>query len=52
MAANAPIKLADVQPYLNSADAAGVVASHYGEPASLAKLQVAQAEAGEMQAGF
>jgi hypothetical protein len=52
MAAQSTIKLAQVQPYLDSAEATRVVASHYGEPASLARLQVAQAETGAMQAGF
>jgi hypothetical protein len=52
MAAQSTIKLAQVRPYLDSAEAARVVASHYGEPASLARLQVAQAETGAMQSGF
>ncbi len=52
MAAHSTIKLADVQAYLDSNEAARVVASHYGEPALLARMQVAQAEAGAARAGF
>jgi hypothetical protein len=52
MAGHATIKLAAVQPYLNGAEAARVVATHYNEPVSAAEVQVAQAEQTEMQAGF
>jgi hypothetical protein len=52
MAAHCTIKLAQVRPYVNSAQAAQMVASHYGEPAQMARLQVARAEAGETLAGF
>jgi hypothetical protein len=41
-----------VRPYLNESKAAATVASHYGEPVTLARVQVALAERAEMQAGF
>jgi hypothetical protein len=52
MASESSIKLAEVQPYLNSSRAAKMVADHYSEPVLLAQIQVAQAEQGEIQAGF
>ena len=52
MAAGASIKLAVVRPYLNGAEAAGMVAEHYGEPVALARVQIATAEQNEMAAGF
>jgi hypothetical protein len=52
MAAQATVKLAEVRPYLNGAQAAGIVAGHYGEPVAIARMQVAQVEQGEMSAGF
>lgn len=52
MAAASGVKLAAVQPYLNSARAAQIVAAHYGEPLSQARAQIAQAEQAEMQAGL
>ena len=52
MAAASGVKLAAVQPYLNSARAAEIVAAHYGEPMSQARAQIAQAEQAEMQAGL
>ncbi len=52
MAAGATVKLAAVQSYLNGAEAAGMVAEHYGEPVALARLQMEQAEAGAVRAGF
>ncbi len=52
MAAHSTIKLAAVQAYLNNASTAQAVASHYAEPVATARLQVAHAEAAEMQAGF
>lgn len=52
MAADSTIKLATVQPYLNETRAAAMVAGHYGEPVAAARIQVAQAEQSEMQAGF
>jgi hypothetical protein len=52
MAAGSTIKLATVQPYMNEGKAAEMVAGHYGEPVELARMQVAQVEHNEMQAGF
>jgi len=52
MAQESTIKLAAVRPYLNEENAAEIVASHYGEPVALARVQVAQVERGAMQAGF
>jgi len=52
MAAQSTIKLATVRPYMNEGRAAEVVARHYGELVALARMQVAQAELNEMQAGF
>lgn len=52
MAAQATIKLAAVQPYIDSAEAARMVAAHYDEPVTVAEAQVAQAEQNAMQAGF
>jgi hypothetical protein len=52
MAAQASIKLGTVAPYLNAAGAAGVVASHYGEPVAAARVQVAMAVEREAAAGF
>jgi cytochrome bd-type quinol oxidase subunit 1 len=52
MASQSTVKLAAVEPYLNNAKAAEIVAEHYDEPVLLARMQVAQAEAGAMRAGF
>jgi hypothetical protein len=52
MAAQAAIKLSAVAPYLDPAGAAGLVAGHYGEPAALARMQVAMAGERETAAGF
>jgi hypothetical protein len=52
MAAQSTIKLAAVRPYLDEGRAGRMVAAHFGEPAELAQLQVARAEAAEMQAGL
>jgi hypothetical protein len=52
MARQSAIKLADVGSLLDRAQVASVVASHYGEPLSLARMQMARAERGEMLAGF
>lgn len=52
MAAVSSVKLAAVEPYLNSSQAAQIVAAHYDEPISQAEAQIAQAEHAEMQAGF
>jgi hypothetical protein len=52
MAADSGVKLAAVEPYLNESQSAEIVASHYGEPVSLARVQVAQVTQAEMNAGF
>jgi hypothetical protein len=52
MAAQATIKLATVEPYLNEDKAAEMVAVHYSEPVELARFQVARAERSAERAGF
>jgi hypothetical protein len=52
MAAQSTIKLAAVRPLLDGSRAAETVASHYGEPVELARIQVARVEHAEVQAGF
>lgn len=52
MAAASTIKLAAVEPYMDRAEAARIVAGHYAEPVSLANTQVEQAEASQLRAGF
>jgi hypothetical protein len=52
MAAGSAVKMAVVQPYLNSAQAAQIIAAHYHEPVSQARMQIAQAEQAEIQAGL
>jgi hypothetical protein len=52
MAGGAKIKLAAVRPYLNEVESAGMVAEHYGEPIAIAHVQMEQAEAAAVQAGF
>jgi hypothetical protein len=52
MAAASPIKLSAVEPYLDSARAASIVAGHYGEPVALARGQIAQVERSAIAAGF
>ena len=52
MAAQTGVKLSMVRPYLNDARAAEIVAVHYGKPVELARMQVAQAEQAEINAGF
>ena len=52
MAAHSVIKIAQVQSYLNNEQAADLVATHYGESTSVARMQVAQVQQSEMQAGF
>jgi hypothetical protein len=52
MASASTIKLATVRPYLDEDKAAALVASHYGEPLSVASFQVAQVDASATQAGF
>jgi hypothetical protein len=52
MASQSTIKLAEVRSYMNEGNAAEIVAGHYGESVGLARVQVAQAERSEVQAGF
>ena len=52
MASQSTIKLAEVRPYINEDKAVAIVASHYGEPVELARVQVAQVEQSAAQAGF
>ena len=52
MATATGVKLAMVRPYLDESKAAAMVASHYGEPVTMARAQVVLAERAEMQAGF
>jgi hypothetical protein len=52
MASQASIKISEVQPYLDQALSARIVAEHYSEPVFLARIQVAQAQAAAIQAGF
>jgi hypothetical protein len=52
MAAQVSIKISQVQPYLDNDKAARLVATHYNEPVSLARIQVAQAQAAATRAGF
>ena len=52
MASESSVKLAAVGPYLNEDRSAQIVATHYNEPVSLARLQVAQAAQAETSAGF
>jgi hypothetical protein len=52
MAAQSTIKLAVVEPYLDHEQASQTVATHYGEPLGLARIQVARAEQNKALAGF
>jgi hypothetical protein len=52
MAAQSTIKLAAVRPFLDENRAVAMVASHYGEPVSLARAQVERMEVAEAQAGL
>ncbi|MGB8259486.1 MAG: hypothetical protein WCE75_04015 [Terracidiphilus sp.] len=52
MAAGATVKLAAVRALRNNDEAAALVADHYGEPLRLARVQVEQAEAAAVGAGF
>jgi hypothetical protein len=52
MATDSTIKLAEVTPYMDEAEAASVVAAHYGEPVCLARVQLARTLHAEAQAGF
>jgi hypothetical protein len=52
MAAQSTVKLAALHPYLDDSKTAEIVAAHYGEPVAFARLQIAQVERAEVQAGF
>lgn len=52
MTSQSTIKLAAVRPYMDENRAVAAVASHYGEPAELARVQIAQVEVSAAQAGF
>ena len=52
MAAHSTIKLASMQPYINTAQAAKMIAAHYYEPVAQAQIQVAKVEQAEVNAGF
>ena len=52
MASRSTIKLAAVQPLLDPAQAAAIIASHYAEPLPDAQAQLALAEQAEARAGF
>lgn len=52
MTTSATITLAMVEPYRNHELEAAMVAKHYDEPLSVAKVQIATAERMEVQAGF
>lgn len=52
MAADSSIKLAAVRSLLDENRAAVAVAAHYAEPVAVARMQVAQAEASQIQSGF
>jgi len=52
MASLATIKLATVEPLLNSEEAAKIIAAHYAEPLPTAEAQLAQAEHTQTQTGF
>jgi hypothetical protein len=52
MAAASGVKLAVVAPYLNRTQAAKIVAAHYVESVEQARVQVAEAEVAQINAGF
>jgi hypothetical protein len=52
MASVSGIKLVAVEPYLNHALSAQIVATHYGETVALARVQVAQTEQMQINSGF
>jgi hypothetical protein len=52
MAAGSGVKLAAVEPFFNQSQSAEIVAAHYREPISLARVQVAQITQQEISAGF
>jgi hypothetical protein len=52
MAAQASIKISQVEPWLDHDRAARLVADHYSEPLFFARFQVAQAQSAAIQSGF
>jgi hypothetical protein len=52
MASASTIKLAAVAPYIDQAQSAQLIAAHYNEPVSAARVQIAQSEALAIHAGF
>jgi hypothetical protein len=52
MAARATIKLAAVEPLLDRAESAQIIAAHYSEPLASARMLVAEAERNQSLAGF
>ncbi|MDR3737621.1 MAG: hypothetical protein P4L40_01240 [Terracidiphilus sp.] len=52
MAGQSTVKLAAVERYMDREAAAGMVARHYGEPVEMARVQVEEAQAGLVEAGF
>jgi len=52
MSAQTGIKLAVLRPYLNDTRAAELVAAHYNEPLTVARMQVVEVEQAEINAGF
>jgi len=52
MSAATGVKLAMLRPYLDHTRAAEIVAAHYNEPLTVARMQVLRAEQMEMNAGF
>jgi len=52
MASASTIKLASVEPSWNRLQAAQIVAAHYGEPVTLAQIQMASVEKNQIDAGF
>ncbi len=52
MSAATGVKLAMLRPYLDHTRAAEIVAAHYNEPLTVARMQLAQTEQAEINAGF
>jgi hypothetical protein len=52
MAANSTIKQAAVQPYLDPSQPAKIIATHYNEPLTLARIQLVQAARIQSLSGF
>jgi len=52
MAAASTVKMASVRPYIDTNQAAEIVAAHYGEPVEVARMQVVQTEQNTAMAGF